>query len=161
MPAVMTIHMTWLVGTARVLGPNQRPMERHLVLHRPARRGRRSVAPSVCWEMGCSRGRFPRPDFGFACTMTRSRRGGQWGMRRAIRGPMWISVDIIVSWRRRHGAYPHKTKDPVVLAAQIVLALQTIASREVQPGEPVVSPSAPFMAARGAHQFPTEVAGSN
>jgi hippurate hydrolase len=37
-----------------------------------------------------------------------------------------------------HGAYPHKTKDPVVLAAQIVLALQTIASREVQPGDPVV-----------------------
>jgi len=37
-----------------------------------------------------------------------------------------------------NGAYPHKTKDPVVLAAQIVLALQTIVSREIAPGEPAV-----------------------
>jgi hippurate hydrolase len=48
------------------------------------------------------------------------------------------SVDITVHGVGGHGAYPHKTRDPVVLAAQIVLALQTIASREVQPGEPVV-----------------------
>ena len=48
------------------------------------------------------------------------------------------SVDITVHGVGGHGAYPHKTKDPVVLAAQIVLALQTIVSREVQPGEPVV-----------------------
>jgi hippurate hydrolase len=48
------------------------------------------------------------------------------------------SVDIVVHGVGGHGAYPHKTKDPVVLAAQIVLALQTIVSREVQPGEPAV-----------------------
>jgi hippurate hydrolase len=48
------------------------------------------------------------------------------------------SVDITVRGVGGHGAYPHKTKDPVVLAAQIILALQTITSREVQPGEPVV-----------------------
>ena len=48
------------------------------------------------------------------------------------------SVDILVHGVGGHGAYPHKTKDPVVLAAQIILALQTIVSREVQPGEPAV-----------------------
>ncbi len=48
------------------------------------------------------------------------------------------SVDILVRGVGGHGAYPHKTKDPVVLAAQIVLALQTIVSREVQPGDPAV-----------------------
>jgi hippurate hydrolase len=47
-------------------------------------------------------------------------------------------VDILVHGVGGHGAYPHETKDPVVLAAQIVLALQTIVSREVQPGEPIV-----------------------
>jgi hippurate hydrolase len=47
-------------------------------------------------------------------------------------------VDIIVHGVGGHGAYPHKTKDPVVLASQIVLALQTIVSRELHPGEPSV-----------------------
>ena len=47
-------------------------------------------------------------------------------------------MDIIVKRVGGHGAAPHKTKDPVVLAAQIILALQTIVSREVQPGEPAV-----------------------
>ena len=37
-----------------------------------------------------------------------------------------------------HGAYPQNTKDPVVMAAELVLALQTIVSREVTPGEPAV-----------------------
>src|SRR5206468_9170471 len=46
--------------------------------------------------------------------------------------------DVVVHGVGGHGAYPHKTKDPVVLAAQIVVALQTIVSREVQPGEPAV-----------------------
>jgi len=48
------------------------------------------------------------------------------------------SVDITVRGVGGHGAYPHKTKDPIVLSAQIILALQTIVSREVQPGEPAV-----------------------
>jgi hippurate hydrolase len=48
------------------------------------------------------------------------------------------SVDIVVHGVGGHGAYPHKTKDPIVLAAQIVLALQTIVSREVPPGEAAV-----------------------
>ena len=41
-------------------------------------------------------------------------------------------------WLGGHGARPHTTKDPVVLAAEIILALQTIVSREVKPGDPVV-----------------------
>jgi hippurate hydrolase len=37
-----------------------------------------------------------------------------------------------------HGAYPHKTKDPIVLSAEIINALQTIASRENNPLAPIV-----------------------
>jgi hippurate hydrolase len=48
------------------------------------------------------------------------------------------SVNITVRGVGGHGAYPHKTKDPVVLSAEIVLALQTIASRENNPLDPVV-----------------------
>jgi amidohydrolase len=48
------------------------------------------------------------------------------------------SVDITVRGVGGHGAYPHKTKDPIVLAAEIINALQTIASRENNPLDPIV-----------------------
>jgi hippurate hydrolase len=48
------------------------------------------------------------------------------------------SVDIIVRGVGGHGAYPHTTKDPVVLASQIVLALQTLTSRETDPQDAAV-----------------------
>src|SRR5205085_10916205 len=48
------------------------------------------------------------------------------------------SVDILVRGVSGHGAWPHKTKDPIVLASQIVLALQTIVSRETDPTQPAV-----------------------
>jgi hippurate hydrolase len=48
------------------------------------------------------------------------------------------SVDVVIRGVGGHGAQPHQTKDPVVIAAQVVLALQTIASRETRPTDPVV-----------------------
>jgi hippurate hydrolase len=48
------------------------------------------------------------------------------------------AVDIRVRGVGGHGAYPHTTKDPVVIAAQIIMALQTIVSRELKPIEPAV-----------------------
>ena len=56
-------------------------------------------------------------------------------------GPIFAcvdSVDITVRGVGGHGAYPHRAKDPVVLAAQMVLAFQTIVSRENSPLEPAV-----------------------
>jgi len=47
-------------------------------------------------------------------------------------------VDIFVYGEGGHGAYPHTTKDPIVLASRIVLALQTIVSRIISPFEPAV-----------------------
>jgi hippurate hydrolase len=48
------------------------------------------------------------------------------------------SVDITVRGIGGHGAWPQTTKDPIVLASQIVLALQTIVSREIEPGQAAV-----------------------
>ena len=48
------------------------------------------------------------------------------------------SVDITVRGRGGHGAAPHETRDPVVAAAQLVMALQSIVSREINPVEPAV-----------------------
>ncbi len=48
------------------------------------------------------------------------------------------SIDITVRGVGGHGAYPYKTKDPIVLSAEIINALQTIVSRENNPLEPIV-----------------------
>ena len=48
------------------------------------------------------------------------------------------SVDIDVKGVGGHGAYPHTTRDPIVLASRIVSALQTLVSREVDPQQPAV-----------------------
>ncbi|MBL8700199.1 MAG: amidohydrolase [Alphaproteobacteria bacterium] len=56
-------------------------------------------------------------------------------------GPMMASYDvfeIVVEGRGSHGAMPHQSIDPVVVAAQIVVALQTIVSRNVKPADAAV-----------------------
>ena len=48
------------------------------------------------------------------------------------------SVDVTVHGVGGHGAYPHKTKDPIVLSAEMINAWQTISSRENNPLDPIV-----------------------
>jgi len=47
-------------------------------------------------------------------------------------------VDVTIRGVGSHGAHPHMGKDPIVIAAQTIMALQTIDSREIDPLEPVV-----------------------
>ena len=130
------IHMTWLVGTARVLGQVKDQWSGTLVfIGQPAEE---TVGGAIGMLGDGLFQRFPRPDFGFALHDDAELAAGTVGYAPGYSGANVDSVDITVHGVGGHGAYPHKTKDPVVLAAQIVLALQTIASREVQPGEPVV-----------------------
>ncbi len=67
----------------------------------------------------------------------------------ALRGGFLLanvdSVDIEVFGRGGHGAAPDKTIDPIVQAAELVLSLQTIVSREVKPTDQPSLPLAPFM----------------
>ncbi|MFA6956431.1 MAG: M20 family metallopeptidase [Thermoanaerobaculia bacterium] len=56
-------------------------------------------------------------------------------------GPMWASSDrfkITVTGKQSHGAQPHLGIDPIVIGSQIVMALQTIDSRRIDPLQPVV-----------------------
>lgn len=82
--------------------------------------------------------RFPRPDYAFAFHVSAERPAGQlaWASGYALANV--DSVDITVHGQGGHGAYPHTTKDPIVLAAQIINALQTLVSREARPGEAAV-----------------------
>lgn len=56
-------------------------------------------------------------------------------------GPIMAAFDIfeiVISGRGSHAARPHDSIDPVVIAAQIVTGLQTIASRQINPHDQVV-----------------------
>ena len=82
--------------------------------------------------------RFPVPDYALAFHVSAEMAAGTIGYRP---GPFLAgvsSVDITVFGVGGHGAMPHRAIDPVVLASRIVLALQTIPSREINPLEPAV-----------------------
>lgn len=130
------IHMTWLVGAARVLGQIKDQWRGTLVfIGQPAEE---AVGGALGMLNDGLFKRFPRPDFCFALHDDAELAAGTVGYAPGYSGANVDSVDITVYGVGGHGAYPHKTKDPVVLAAQIILDLQTVASREVKPGEPVV-----------------------
>jgi len=81
---------------------------------------------------------FPVPDYALALHVDPELKVGTVGY---CIGPAFAgvnSVDIHVFGEGGHGAYPHRTIDPVVLASRIVLDLQTIVSRELSPLQPAV-----------------------
>jgi hippurate hydrolase len=82
--------------------------------------------------------KFPRPDYVLALHTSASLEVNKIGY---VSGYAMANVDfmkITIFGEGGHGAYPHTTKDPVVLAAKIILDLQTIVSREISPLEPAV-----------------------
>lgn len=82
--------------------------------------------------------RFPKPQFALAFHDSASLPAGVIGMKSDYVFANVDSVDITVHGVGGHGAYPHATKDPIVLAARIVTSLQTLVSREVDPQDPAV-----------------------
>lgn len=82
--------------------------------------------------------RFPRPDHALALHVDSGLEAGQVGYVPGYCYANVDSVDLVVRGRGGHGAYPNLTLDPIVLASQIVLALQTIVSRELPATEPAV-----------------------
>lgn len=82
--------------------------------------------------------RFPRPDYNLSLHNIATLPAGMVGY---VSGWMMANVDmvdIVVPGVGGHGAYPHTAKDPVVLAAAIVMDLQTLVSREIAPVDPAV-----------------------
>ncbi len=82
--------------------------------------------------------RFPRPDFALSLHDDDSMPAGTIGYHAGYFRAMSDPVTILVHGRGGHAAAPHKTVDPIVLAARIVLGLQTVVSRENNPIDPVV-----------------------
>jgi amidohydrolase len=126
------VHMTSLVGAARTLSALRARWAGTIVfVLQPAEEiveGARAMLSDGLYT------RFPKPDAALALHTDAWMPAGQVGYGE---GPFMSgvsSVDIVVRGIGGHGSAPHTAKDPVVLAAQIVIALQTIVSREVKPG---------------------------
>jgi len=130
------IHMASLIGTARLMAGNQRRWHGTLVLiGQPAEEtGEGAVAMIKDGLLT----RFPRPDYALAIHDNANLPAGQVGYTPGYALASADSVDITVYGRGGHGGRPQNTVDPIVIAARIVLALQSIVSRENDPLDPVV-----------------------
>jgi amidohydrolase len=130
------IHMTSLVGVARVLAQLKDHWRGTLILIGQPAEERGSGARAMLQDGLFTR--FPKPDLCVALHDSAALPAGSVGFTPGFAMANVDSVDITVRGVGGHGAWPHMTKDPVVLAAQIVLALQTIVSRETEPGQAAV-----------------------
>jgi amidohydrolase len=79
--------------------------------------------------------RFPKPDVGVALHVGNEIPAGAVGITPGIFDSNADSLRVTIYGKGGHGASPHTTIDPIVIAAKTVLSLQTITSREVKPGE--------------------------
>ena len=82
--------------------------------------------------------RFPKPDVAVALHVGNSLPAGVVGITPGIYNTNADSLRITIYGKGGHGSAPHTAIDPIVIAARTILTLQTIASREVKPGEMVV-----------------------
>ena len=82
--------------------------------------------------------KFGKPDFALGFHDKADLQTGHIGVTEGYTYANVDSVDVTVRGLGGHGAYPHKTKDPIVLAAEMINEWQTIASRENNPFDPIV-----------------------
>lgn len=130
------VHMTTLVGTAKVLSTmKDRWSGRILFVGQPAEEsmsGARAMLKQGLYK------KFGRPDFCLATHVYPKIEIGKIALRS---GPIMAGtyqLKVTVRGVGGHGAIPHESRDPIVLAARIVTALQTIVSREFSPLSPAV-----------------------
>jgi amidohydrolase len=130
------MHMTCWTGAARVLTSLKDRWQGTLVfIAQPAEEV--GAGARMMLEDGLFK-RFPRPDFCLALHCDARIPHGHINYTEGLALANVDSVDIIVRGKGGHGAQPHTTIDPVVIAARIVLDLQTLVSRETSPTDPAV-----------------------
>ncbi|MEI8643221.1 amidohydrolase [Pseudoalteromonas sp. Hal040] len=130
------IHMSSFIGTAQ-----------QLMTHKDQWQGTLMMVAQPAEEVGGGAKamlreglftKYPTPDHVIGLHVSASVQAGKVSMKTEYTMASVDSVDITVKGKGGHGAYPHTTIDPVVIASRIVLALQTITSRELSPLEPSV-----------------------
>lgn len=130
------VHITALVGAARQLMARRDTWSGTLVLiAQPAEEiisGARTMMQDGLYE------RFPKPDYAVAFHVSADTPAGRIEVPESIAYSSSDSVDITVRGVGAHGASPHMGVDPVLVASQIVVSLQSIVSRDIAPLSPGV-----------------------
>ncbi len=130
------VHITSLVGTARQMAARRKQWSGTLMLiGQPAEErvgGASAMMKDRVWE------RFGRPDFALAFHVSSDVESGKIVASEGSPYSGADTVEILIHGVGAHGASPHRGKDPVMLGSQIVVALQTIVSREREPHEAAV-----------------------
>ncbi len=130
------IHMASFIGTARAL-VKLRDQWSGTVVVIGQHAEERVLGARLMLRAGLF-SKFPKPDKALALHCASDMAHGTVGIVEGYALANVDTIEIVVKGVGGHGSMPHLSKDPIVLASQIVLALQTIVSREVKPGDPAV-----------------------
>jgi amidohydrolase len=130
------IHVTTLIGTAKLLAAMKDQWHGTLVLiGQPSEEtidGARAMLADGLYS------RIPKPDYALALHDSADLEVGKIAYTPGYAAASSTSVDVILRGRGAHGSRPEVSKDPIVLAAEFVMAIQTIVSRENSPFDPAV-----------------------
>lgn len=128
------VHMTSLVGTARRMAADRNAWSGTLMLiGQPAEErvgGALLMMKDNLWK------RFGQPDYALGFHVKADMEAGKVHASETSPYSGVDTVEILIKGVGAHGAQPHRSKDPIVLGALIVVGLQTIVSRELGPREP-------------------------
>jgi hippurate hydrolase len=130
------LHMAAIVGTAEVMAKSKNSWHGTLMLiGQPAEE---TIAGAEGMLKDGLLTRFPKPDVAVAMHVGNELPAGQVGITPGVYNTNADSLRITIYGKGGHGSAPQTAIDPIVIAARTILALQTIASREVKPTEMVV-----------------------
>lgn len=130
------LHTTNLVAAARYMGAHKSDWRGTIVfIGQPAEE--RTLGAKQMLEDGLFE-RFPKPHFALALHVDAGLEAGHVGYRAGYALANVDSCDVIVRGRGGHGSAPHLCIDPIVQAAELVVSLQSIVSREISPLDPAV-----------------------
>ncbi len=130
------VHMTSLIGAAALLARAKDRWRGTLFLIAQPAEEKGSGAAAMLKD-GLFK-RFGKPDFAISFHDSASDPAGKVSLVPGYANANVDSVDLTIYGRGGHGAYPHTTVDPIVIAARTVMALQTAVSRENKPTDPAV-----------------------
>ncbi len=149
------VHMAAWVGTATLLaGAKDRWRGTLVMVAQPAEE---AIAGASAMLADGLYTRFPRPDYAVAVHDTGDFPAGQVAYVPGFALANSSTVHVTVHGRGAHGAYPHLAIDPIVIAARIVVALQTVVAREVNPTDPAVITVGAIHGGTRANVIPDEV----
>ncbi|MBU7581070.1 MAG: amidohydrolase [Porphyrobacter sp.] len=147
-------HMAAWIGTAKLLSERRDQWSGTLVMIlQPAEeigQGAKAMLDDGLFT------RFPKPDYVLAFHDAAQAPAGFIGYSKGFALANVDTVDVVVPGVGGHGAYPHTTKDPVVIASSIVMRLQTLVSRELNPTDSAVVTVGSFQAGAKHNIIPDE-----